>query len=93
MSTALVVYLASVNLIAFGLMGSDKTRARRKKRRVPEKQLFGLAAIGGALGIMLGMSRFRHKTQHNSFRFGIPVLLVWNAAAVGYLIIFLAKSW
>lgn len=64
MVTALSLYIVAINIVAFALMGSDKARARKKKRRVPEKRLFGIAALGGALGIMLGMSRFRHKTLH-----------------------------
>nr|WP_040950395.1 DUF1294 domain-containing protein [Gorillibacterium massiliense] len=91
MFTALTLYIVVVNIIAFFLMGSDKARARKKKRRVPEARLFGLAAIGGALGIMLGMNRFRHKTLHNSFRLGIPLLLIWNAAATGYLYTVIGK--
>lgn len=83
--TILLGYLIAINLFGFALMGNDKTRARRKKRRIPESRLFLTAFLGGALGVLLGMNRFRHKTLHASFRVGIPLLLMLNAAAVTFL--------
>ncbi|MBB6694487.1 DUF1294 domain-containing protein [Cohnella xylanilytica] len=82
----LVLYLIIVNLVAFGLMGNDKRRAQAKSRRVPEKNLFLVAAIGGALGAWIGMKAFRHKTKHASFTIGIPALLVLNALCVGFIL-------
>ncbi|WP_028610927.1 DUF1294 domain-containing protein [Paenibacillus harenae] len=75
---ALIIYLAAVNGYAFLLMGHDKQRARKQRRRVPEKRLFMLSAIGGAAGTWLGMRAWRHKTQHRSFTVGIPFLLGMN---------------
>lgn len=85
MEIALIIYLLIINLTGYFTMGQDKARAKRKKRRVPEARLFEIALLGGALGVLIGMNRFRHKTLHTSFRFGIPLLLVLNAAIVGYL--------
>jgi len=85
MTTALLVYLIAINLLGFALMGDDKARAKRKKRRIPERRLFLAAFFGGALGVLLGMNRFRHKTLHTSFRVGIPLLLVLNAALAAFL--------
>ncbi|WP_426449888.1 DUF1294 domain-containing protein [Paenibacillus sp. S-38] len=79
-------YLAVINLIGFGLMGSDKSRARRGgRRRVPEKRLFLIAAAGGALGVWIAMRAFRHKTQHRSFVVGIPVILAVQVLAGLYV--------
>lgn len=68
--------LLIVNLISFALMGYDKRCARRGKWRVPERRLFLAAACFGALGGLLGMYVFRHKTKHWSFRIIFPLLLV-----------------
>lgn len=46
------------------------------RRRIPEKTLLTLAALGGALGALIGMSVWRHKTQHKKFVYGIPAILV-----------------
>ncbi len=76
----LAVWLALANLAAFLAFGLDKRRARRKAahpnlRRVPERTLFLLAALGGSVGALLGMRVFHHKTLHRSFRRGIPAVL------------------
>ena len=55
MSLAVLVYLAVINVIAFGLYGLDKYRAMNNMWRIPEKTLLGVAAIGGSLWII-----FRH---------------------------------
>ena len=79
------LYLLSVNVTAFALMGVDKRRARRGQRRVPERTLFLPALLGGALGGTLGMRTFRHKTRHWYFRFGFPLLLVLQLLGLGWL--------
>lgn len=80
---ALLGYLAAVNLLAFTVYGTDKRRAKKDKRRVPEKTLFLLAIIGGSVGAWAGMYTFRHKTRHWYFVWGIPaILLVQIALAV-----------
>ena len=71
-----VPYLVLINLAAFLLMGIDKFRARRELWRIPEKVLFGSALLGGSVGAIAGMFFFRHKTQHLSFRLGLPVILL-----------------
>ena len=74
------LYLALMNLAAFAAMGVDKGRARRGRWRVSEKALFLPALLGGALGGVLGMRAFRHKTRRWYFRFGFPALLVLQPA-------------
>ncbi|MDO3413208.1 DUF1294 domain-containing protein [Saccharibacillus sp. CPCC 101409] len=81
----LAAWLVALNIAAYAVMAGDKRKAQKRKRRVPERTLFLLAAIGGALGIWTAMSTKRHKTQHNSFRFGVPLLLLVNIAVYGYL--------
>jgi uncharacterized membrane protein YsdA (DUF1294 family) len=87
LTAVVLVWLAVVNLAGFAMMGRDKSLARRQARRIPEARLFWTAAVGGALGVWLGMRRFRHKTKHTSFVAGVPLLLVWNAAAVWFLLV------
>ena len=76
----LLLYLLIINLVTFLVFGLDKWKAKRKEkkdsvRRVPEKTLFLLSALGGSVGALLGMKVFHHKTLHKSFRFGIPAIL------------------
>ena len=81
---AITVWLLSINLAAFALMGTDKYRARRNMWRIPEKTLFLSAVLGGTPGAILGMRLFRHKTRHRRFRYGLPTLLAIQLAAAAW---------
>ena len=77
----LAIWLVLINLITFFVFGVDKLKAKRKEkhestRRVPEKTLFVLSAIGGSVGALLGMKVWHHKTLHKTFRYGIPAILI-----------------
>lgn len=71
-----LIYVAAVNIIAFVMFGADKSKARRRKRRIRERSLFLVSLAGGAVGAFLGMKIFKHKTKHKSFTFGIPAILI-----------------
>ena len=71
----LITYLVLVNAAALLLMLTDKKKARRGSRRIPERTLIGVAVIGGSIGAILGMYLFRHKTRHLKFTFGLPLIL------------------
>lgn len=79
------------NLAGFILMGMDKRRARRNEWRVPERVFFFFAFCFGGVGILAGMRVFHHKTQHLSFRIGVPAGILLD----GVLIFMLAapKGW
>lgn len=68
-------YFIAVNLLSFALMGADKSKARRHRRRISEKTLFLFPFLGGTLGAIAGMALFRHKTKHKKFTLGLPALL------------------
>ena len=70
----LPLWLALMSVVLFCVMGADKGRAKTGARRVPEKTLFLLALIGGAVGGVIGMRVFRHKTKHWYFAWGFPIL-------------------
>ena len=77
----LIIWLVLINVLTFLVFGLDKWKAKRKVkkesvRRVPEKTLFLLSAIGGSIGALLGMKAWHHKTLHKTFRFGIPAILI-----------------
>ena len=76
----LAIWLVLINVITFFVFGLDKWKAKRKEknekvRRVPERTLLLLAALGGSVGALLAMKAFRHKTLHKAFRFGVPLIL------------------
>lgn len=81
--TAIIVYLAAANAIAFAVYGIDKSRAKRGARRVPERTLLLLAFVGGGIGAFAGMLVFRHKTRKWRFRICVPVALALTLAVLG----------
>ncbi len=80
----LVVYIGFANLLGFALMGIDKKKARNREYRIPERTLWGVAILGGAIGAYIGMNTFRHKTKHTSFRIGMPLLMLVHVGLISY---------
>ena len=88
----MIIYIAAlavISLITLILYGADKSKAKRRAWRIPEKVLLGFSFLGGAVGGLLGMVLFRHKTKHWYFwcvnfvgllwQIGLLIgLLVWN---------------
>ena len=81
----LPLWLALMSLVLFVVMGADKCRAKAGSWRVPEKTLFLLALLGGAIGGVLGMRAFRHKTKHWTFAWGFPILALLQLALCFWL--------
>lgn len=80
LKSILIVWLVAINVVAFVVYGIDKWKSKRSRWRIPEATLLLLAAIGGSVGAWLGMRVWHHKTQHNKFRYGIPVILAAQIA-------------
>ena len=74
MGQAVVACVIVLSLILFILMYTDKQKAIKQQWRISEKTLFTLAIFGGAIGGVLGMYLFRHKTKQNRFAFGFSLL-------------------
>ena len=77
----LIAYMLVLGFIAFSVCGFDKLMAV-KACSAWIWLLFALAALGGSLGLLLGMRVFRHKTRHKSFTVGVPLIIALQAAAV-----------
>ncbi len=83
----LAIYLVIINLAGVYVMWADKRKAKKDQWRIPEKTLFLVAILGGGIGTTLGMYWFRHKTKHWYFKFGMPAILVVEAALLVYFVI------
>ena len=78
--------LIPINIITFLSLGYDKLQAKAGGRRIPEKTLLLMGILGGAIGGLLGMQVFRHKTRHSNFW-----IIYILAAAVQVLLVILLK--
>ncbi len=63
----------------------EREQNRLLQRRTPENTLLLTALIGGSLGVLAGMYKFKHKTQKQKFTIGVPVIIalqvvfiIWN---------------
>ena len=84
----LLAYLLIINAAGLLLMLTDKWKARKNRRRIPEATLMTVAALGGSTGILLGMYLFRHKTLHHKFTLGIPLILALQIVAATWIFIY-----
>jgi uncharacterized membrane protein YsdA (DUF1294 family) len=75
-------WLAFINLFTLAAFRHDKQRSINGGRRMPERDLLTLAAIGGTLGAWLGMRIFRHKTQKAKFSMGIFLIAAAQCALI-----------
>ena len=81
----IIYYLLVINAVAFFVYGIDKLKARKGWWRIPEATLLLLAIIGGSIGAWLGMKVWHHKTMHNKFRYGLPLIFLLQLALAVYL--------
>ncbi len=75
-------YFLAVNLIGAVVCAYDKIAAPKGWTRVPERTLFFWALVGGGPGVFLTMLLIRHKTLHRIFMFGIPAIMLLQAAVI-----------
>ncbi len=86
MQTTILGWIAIMSIWAFFAMGYDKRQSKRKGQRIPEKNLWTLAVLGGGIGAYLGMQTFRHKTRHTNFRIGFLLLAIAYGIGILYLL-------
>ncbi len=82
----IIIYLVTMNVLGIYIMYQDKRKARQKKWRTKESTFFLLALLGGSLGILLGMRKYRHKTKHLSFTIGIPCIIILQLIVIGFVL-------
>ena len=90
MKHILIIWLVW-NLAVFFMMGIDKWKAKRSRRRISEKTLLLSCLAMGAIGGAVGMLVFHHKTRKRKFQILVPASLFLNAAAV-FGIVYLAVN-
>ena len=78
--------LLLVNIVTFATYGIDKRKAQKGRWRIPESTLLLLAFFGGAIGALMGMRVFHHKTKHLKFKILVPLFLAMQLALAGWLI-------
>ena len=91
-SVVSIIYMVVMNIVGFLVMGADKMKARKHRRRVPERNIFIISIISGSVGVLAGMYTFRHKTRHMKFVIGIPVIIAAQII-VGIVLTYKFEMW
>lgn len=86
MEQIILILVLIMSVIAFFVMGYDKSRAKKHGQRISERTLWTLAIFGGAIGSYLGMIMFRHKTKHTNFRLGFLMLMILYVFFIFYIL-------
>jgi uncharacterized membrane protein YsdA (DUF1294 family) len=73
-------FLAVMSLLAIILYAGDKKKAKKGAWRTPESVLLGFGFFGGAIGALIAMNSFRHKTKHWYFWVVNVLGLIWQIA-------------
>lgn len=82
MEKYIAIYVGVMNILGYMSMWADKKKAIKGKYRIPEKTLFLIAILGGSVGSIAGMNKFRHKTKHWYFKYGMPAILILQIIAI-----------
>lgn len=76
MTQVLILFIVAMNIFSFILYYVDKRRAINRRFRISEKTLLLSSFALGGIGAWLGMTVFRHKTQHKLFIYSLPVAAI-----------------
>ncbi|MBR5269562.1 MAG: DUF1294 domain-containing protein [Anaerotignum sp.] len=74
-------YYALINIVLYVTMVIDKKRAIKDGWRIPEKNMFIMAVLGGGLGGLAAMVFKRHKNRHMDF------ILVFTMTAILHMLV------
>ncbi|TYQ15674.1 UNVERIFIED_CONTAM: uncharacterized membrane protein YsdA (DUF1294 family) [Acetivibrio alkalicellulosi] len=74
----IISFFVMFNIVTFFMMNIDKSKAKKGKWRISERNIFICALFFGATGIFAGMYVFRHKTKHWYFKVFIPLFIIIN---------------
>ncbi len=73
-------YYIIINLVLYVTMVIDKKKAQKDAWRIPEKNMFVMAVLGGGLGGLCAMVFKRHKNRHMDF------ILVFTTTAILHMV-------
>lgn len=83
----IIGYILLINLTGFVAMYIDKKRAKRNEWRIKEVTLLSIVLLGGGIGSIIGMYKFRHKTKKLRFTVGFPTIVITQIVLIIYCLI------
>ncbi|UHQ20174.1 cold shock and DUF1294 domain-containing protein [Lysobacter sp. KIS68-7] len=80
------VLYAATSLAAYSMYWRDKVSALRGEWRTPENTLHAMSLVGGWPGALVAQDVFRHKSSKRSFQLAFWATVVFNCAALYWLL-------
>jgi uncharacterized membrane protein YsdA (DUF1294 family) len=87
-----LLYLLTINAAAFAAFARDKRLATAGARRIPERVLLQMAAIGGIVGALAAQRMLRHKTRKEPFRTWLLAIAALQAVTLGAALVWLRQG-
>lgn len=84
----ILYWLLVLNVAAIIMTLVDKKRARHDRRRIPERHLMWVGAVGGAAGMLMTMLLIHHKTRHLKFMVGLPLMILAQVLLLGWVYLY-----
>lgn len=85
----LLIYFISLNVFSFVLVINDVRKEKRGERGISDLTIWLASFLGGAWGTSMAMRAFSHKTGYRAYRYGLPVLAIFQIAVVIYFVLVL----
>ena len=82
-------YILIINIVSLCMFARDKKKATRKQYRISESRLMKVCFWGGAIGGIIGMNVFHHKTLKRKFTVFIPIFFVLQLILHSFILGFL----
>lgn len=83
-----LVYLIAVSILAVVLTIYDKFAAKKHGFRISEATLMLCGVFFGAVAELITMLIIRHKTRHIKFMLGLPLIILFQLAAIAAYLYF-----
>ena len=78
----LLVYIILISVVSAMACIIDKLSAVNGSWRISERTLLLLCLLGGSVIMFIVMRIIRHKTRHNKFMLGIPLIILLQIAII-----------
>lgn len=82
-----IIYLLAMNVLSFACLRSDKKRANFSRYKIGIRTFYILSALGGSLGVLIGMYHYRYLLEKPSFRYGVPAILILQVLLILVLLL------
>lgn len=83
----IIIFMVFINALAILLMKKDKKYAETPDaRRIRESTLLLVAIVGGGIGEYYAMYKYKHKTLHKKFLYGVPIAILAHTTMLAYLL-------